>query len=67
MSICPVCKQEVKWGAGKILFPIEKPYLNILFHKDCTRNIVSLQDYVISNFTEIMEIYKGKKVNFDRK
>lgn len=53
---CPVCQSEIFFEDDKFMLGIERPYMNIWFHKDCFNpNRSDYVEYILSNADYIIE------------
>ena len=40
-KICPVCDEEIKEDDKKFMLGIDKPYINVWFHRACYKSVES--------------------------
>jgi hypothetical protein len=65
-KICTRCHKEIE-GDYKMV-PMEKPYLNLFFHRDCFSEISDeLEDFLKNNLSEIIRNYPEKPEKTVRK
>ena len=58
MYKCFVCDNMILPEDSKIMFPLEKPYLNLYIHKSCFLSIKdNLYEYLPKNIEKMYNIY----------
>jgi hypothetical protein len=65
--ICPYCDQEIKYDDLKFLCGIDKPYLNVWFHRSCYKSIDNLFEYVSNNIIKLIKTSNAKKIIIRKK
>ena len=58
LKICPTCEKEVLPDDVKFWLGLDRPYLNILFHRSCYLAIRGyLKEFLTENIEKILQIY----------
>lgn len=64
---CFFCQDEIVKGDKKFWLPLEKPYTNLPFHRECYNNIEeNLLEYLKDNYDRILERSRDGRKFFRR-
>lgn len=61
--ICPICNSDIKSDDPKQIYPLERPYMNVLVHRECYKTIYPIQrEYFsdVNNLNRFIETYNKK-------
>lgn len=58
---CILEKKNFEIGDRHTMYPLEKPYVNLFFHKDCYNQIKpNIEEFVAENMPSIIRYIDGK-------
>lgn len=62
MNKCPVCNQEILYTERPFMIGLEKPYMNIFFHKECYNQVEgNMTEFLDENIDNILALVKDMK------
>ncbi len=63
--VCFKCEKEIERGYGR-LQPLDIPYVNLWFCRECLREISDVKTYLEENYTKVLELSLKNKRNDGR-
>ena len=56
--VCMVCEKEFLVEERKIFIPLERPYMNVIVHRDCFG--IATEEWITENIEKLMKLYNKK-------
>lgn len=61
VKICILCKKEILLEDLKYMIALEKPYLNLIVHRDCYNSCDNLKEFLSNSLEEYLNLIENIK------